>query len=78
MREPNKYKALRLREETLDKLRIMKRAFEIAYRKDFTNDDFISQMAASVEDGDPAVWEFYCGMKDAEDKAIKKAKALHK
>ena len=54
------YGNYRLRKSTIEFLQRMKKAFELSYGKDFTNDDFIHQMAASVEDGDVAVWEIYC------------------
>lgn len=55
-----KYGYLRLKRETLDDLKRMKQAFEMSYNRPFSNDDFIKQMAAAVEDGDCGVWEIYC------------------
>lgn len=54
------YGAYKLEKSTIEFLRRMKMAFELSYEKEFTNDEFIRQMAASVEDGDLAVWEIYC------------------
>lgn len=56
----NKYGTFRLKKETIDFLQTLKQAFEYCYGKSFTNDEFIKQMAASVEDGDVAVWETFC------------------
>ena len=74
MYQPPKYGALRLQEETLDDLRTLKQAFEITYGKSFTNDEFIKQMAASVEDGDIAVWETYCELSDKLEELKARAK----
>lgn len=52
--------SLPLEKTTLDSLLKMKRAFDIVYNKEFTMDEFINQMSASVEEGDVAVWEEYC------------------
>lgn len=54
------FSAFRLRKETVNYLQDMKRAFELSYGRDFSNDDFIRQMAASVEAGDPSCWEIFC------------------
>lgn len=54
------YGAYKLKKSTIEFLRRMKMAFELSYEKEFTNDEFVKQMAASVEDGDVAVWEIYC------------------
>ena len=54
--------SLALETDTIESLRMLKRAFEICYKKSFTNDEFIMQMAASVEEGDVAVWDVYCGL----------------
>ena len=60
MTKENDFGAFRLKKETVQYLRVMKQAFELSYCKDFTNDEFIKQMAASVEDGDVGVWEIFC------------------
>lgn len=56
------YSAFRLRKETIKYLQDLKRAFEISYGREFSNDDFIKYMSYSIEEGDPAVWEIYCRM----------------
>ena len=56
----SKYGTFRLKKETIDFLQTMKQAFEYCYGKSFTNEEFIKQMAASVEDGDVAVRETFC------------------
>ena len=52
--------SLTLERETIDYLLKMKQAYETAYERDFTLDEFIMQMSASVEEGDVAVWEEMC------------------
>jgi len=59
------YGSLRIKTETIEFLKEMKEAFEDSYQKKFTMDEFIRQMAASVEDGNQGVWEIYC-MKQAQ------------
>lgn len=72
----NNYRSLRLKEDTLDNLRDLREAFEITYGKSFTYDEFVQQMAASIEDGDPAVWEVFCLRKEQRAEAQKKAQEL--
>lgn len=65
--------ALRLKRETLKELSDMKRAFEICYQKEMSNDEFIRQLMAAVEGGDPAVWEGYCRLRDLTEELERKA-----
>lgn len=51
---------LRLKRDTIEFLKEMKQAFDASYGKKFTMDEYVRQMAAAVEDGDPGVWEIYC------------------
>lgn len=74
MAKDNEYGAFRLKNETLEFLRLMKQAFELNYGKTFTNDEFIRQMAASVEEGDVAVWETYCELDMKIEELKEKAK----
>lgn len=60
MTRDNEYGALRVKTDTIESLKDLKAAFEVSYGRKFTNDEFIRQMAASVEEGDPGVWEIYC------------------
>ena len=77
MRTTPKFGALRLQEETLDDLRTLKQAYEICYEKNFTNDDFIKQMKAAVEEGDIAVWETYCELSQKLEELKTRAKQRH-
>lgn len=63
------FSAFRLKKETIRFLQDLKKAFELSYGKEFNNDDFIQQLAASVEAGDPACWEVFCKLKTT-DKEI--------
>lgn len=60
MTNRNEYGSIRVKLSTIEFLKDMKEAFDASYGKKFTMDEFINQMAASVEDGDPGVWEIYC------------------
>lgn len=54
------FSAFRLKKETVNYLQDLKKSFELSYGRDFSNDEFIHQLVASVEDGDVAVWEIFC------------------
>ena len=73
----NEYGAFRLKKESVEFLQLMKQAFEICYAKSFTNDEFIKQMAASVEEGDVAVWETFCELSEKIEELKEKAKSRH-
>ena len=72
----NNYRSLRLKEDTLENLRDLREAYEITYGKTFTYDEFVQQMAASIEEGDPAVWEVFCLRKEQKAEAQKVAQEL--
>ena len=76
MTKENEYGAFRLKKDTIEFLRSMKEAFELSYNREFTNDDFIRQMAGSVEEGDVAVWEIYCENEMRKDELRERAKEL--
>ena len=76
MAKESEYGAFRLKKDTVEFLQSMKQAFELSYDKKFTNDEFIRQMAASVEEGDVAVWEIYCTMELQKEELAAKAKAI--
>ena len=73
MAKENEYGALRVKTDTVEFLKDLKAAFEVSYNKKFTMDEFLRQMATSVEDGDPAAWEIYCTMQTQKDELKKKA-----
>lgn len=76
MTNESDYGAFRLKKETVDFLKTLKQAFELSYDKSFSNDEFIRQMAASVEEGDVAVWEIFCTIMQQKDELAAKAKEI--
>lgn len=60
MGRKTEYVSLRLKEDTLGRMREIRKAYEECYGRRFTYDALARQLMASVEDGDPAVWEAYC------------------
>ena len=60
----NQYKALRLKEETLDKLSDVQLAFESTYMKRMTKDEFVQKLIDCIEDAEPIVWQNYCAIAD--------------
>ena len=70
----NDFSAFRLKKETVETLQTLKQAYEICYDKPFTNDEFILQLTASVEEGDVAVWETYCELSEKLDELKRRAK----
>lgn len=69
---------IRLKKDTVDFLKDMKEAFEASYGSKFTMDGFIRQMAASVEAGDPGVWDVFCTIKAQKDELREKVEASQK
>lgn len=69
----SEYTALRLKKEAFRELSDMKKAFEISYQKEMSNDEFIRQLMAAVEGGDPAVWEGYCRLREVAEELERKA-----
>lgn len=67
--------SISLKVETVSDLKLMKEAFEASYGRKFTMDEFLHQLAASVEDGDPGVWEIYCTMQTQRDELKEKVEA---
>lgn len=67
MAQRSDYGTLRIKPETIEFLKELKEAFDASYGKKFTMDEFIKQMAAAVEDGDPGVWEIYCTQQAQKD-----------
>lgn len=69
----SEYTALRLKKDAFRELSDMKKAFEISYQKEMSNDEFIRQLMAAVEGGDPAVWEGYCRLREVAEELERKA-----
>ena len=54
------FSAFRLKKDSVKLLQDMKEAFAYSYGHEMTNDEFIEHLVASVEGGEPGVWEIYC------------------
>lgn len=61
---------LLLNDKTIEEMKLWKKAYEDSYNSDFTYDRLLTQLTASVEEGDPNVYEVYCQIraKIVEDK----------
>ncbi len=60
----SRFTAYALRRDTVKYLQDLKEVFELVHGRQFTNDGFIRQVVASVEAGDPGVWEVFCQMQE--------------
>lgn len=67
------YCTIRIKSGTKDMLSELKEAYQITYGRPFTFDGVVKQMAASVEDGDVAVWELYCLRQSQREEMERKA-----
>ena len=50
---------MRLSKETIESLKDLHLAFEVAYLRPLSNDLFIQRLIDTVRQGDPTVWEAY-------------------
>ena len=53
------YGSLRLSKATIESLKDLHLAFEVAYLRPLSNDLFIQKLIDTVKQGDPTVWEAY-------------------
>ena len=53
------YGSLRLGKATIESLKDLHLAFEVAYLRPLSNDLFIQRLIDTVRQGDPTVWEAY-------------------
>lgn len=53
------YGSLRLGKATIESLKDLHLAFEVAYLRPLSNDLFIQKLIDTVKQGDPIVWEAY-------------------
>jgi len=60
MSDKYNFGTIRLKNDTIEYLKALKDAFEAFYGKKFTMDEFIRQMADSINGGDKGVWEVFC------------------
>lgn len=70
------FKAIRVPEALMEDIKVLKSAYEECYGKKMTYEDVLRQMMASIEDGDPAVYEMYCAMQTSRQEMQEKIKAL--
>ncbi len=73
-RQSVKYTGFRLKKETMKELVDLRKAYSLSYGKDFSNDEFVHQLIASVEGGDPSVWDFFCQLREVSEKLEMKAR----
>ena len=62
----NDFSAFRLRKDSVKYLQNLKRAFELSYGREFSNDEFIQQITSLVKTGDVPTWTIFCKMQDAQ------------
>ena len=76
MNEKMTFKAIRVPESLMEDIKILKSAYEESYGKKMTFEEVLRQMMASIEDGDPAVYEIYCTMQSSRQEMQERIKAL--
>ena len=77
MNEKMTFKAIRVPESLMEDMKVLKRAFEESYGKKMTFEDVLRHLIASIEDGDPSVYEIYCTMQNSRQEMQEKIKALN-
>lgn len=76
MNEKMTFKAIRVPEALMEDIKVLKSAYEECYGKKMTYEDVLRHMMASIEDGDPAVYEMYCAIQTSRQEMQEKIKAL--
>ena len=76
MSEKMTFKAIRVPEALMEDIKVLKSAYEECYGRKMTYEDVLRQMMASIEDGDPAVYEMYCAMQTSRQEMQEKIKSL--
>lgn len=72
--EKNTFSAYRLKKESIGRLQQIKIAYEAVYERKMTNDEFINHLVDCIDDGDLAVWEYYCQTQTLKSEAVEKKK----
>ena len=54
---------LNLKQDTLCDLALLKKAYELSFQRELSDDVFVSRLIAAVEDSDLFVWETFCSLK---------------
>ena len=76
MNEKMTFKAIRVPEALMEDMKILKTAYEESYGKKMTFEEVLRQMIASVETGDPNVYEIFCTIQSSRVEMQEKIKAL--
>ena len=76
MNEKMTFKAIRVPETLMTDMKVLKGAYEESYGHKMTFEEVIRQMIASIEDGDPSVYEIYCTMQNTRREMQEKINAL--
>lgn len=76
MNEKMTFKAIRVPETLMEDMKVLKSAYEESYGKKMTFEDVLRQMIASIEKGEPAVYEMYCAMQTSRQEMQVRIKAL--
>ena len=63
-----KFKSLRIKEETVEKLADVQLAFESTYMQHLTKDELVQKLIDCIEDSEPAVWETLCFIREKKEK----------
>ena len=76
MNEKMTFKSIRVPEPLMEDMKALKSAFEECNGKKMTFEDVIRTMMASVEEGNPAVWEMYCTIQASREEMQERINAL--
>ena len=76
MNEKITFKSIRVPESLMEDIKVLKSAYEECYGKKMTFEDVIRKMMASIEDGDPAVWEMYSTIQSSREEMQERINAL--
>lgn len=72
----NGFGAFRLKKDTIESLKNLKRAFELSSEQSFTNDDFIRKLMGYVQNSDSNTWGIFTTIETQQIELIKQAKHL--
>ena len=76
MANDNGFGAYRLKKDTIDMLKNLKRAFELSGAQSLTNDDFIRKLIGCVQNSDSSIWGIFSTIESQQSELIKKANNL--
>ena len=67
----NIFSAFRLKKTSVEKLQILKRAFELTTLQHLSNDYFIEKLMDSIKEYNPKVWDTYSALLSVKEEAAK-------